>query len=111
MAKVDIVTLDDLIAQHRKAYQSFRAICEQHDLAEQFDTVPAERARIEAEYQRLDRAETTAALAVLAYRPKSLAENSTRARYIIESATIRELLLSGDDFMDVFLKSLLLPDA
>ena len=111
MAKVDIVTLDDLIAQHGKAYQSFRAICEQHDLAEQFDTVPAERARIEAEYQRLDRAETTAALAVLAYRPKSLAENSTRARYIIESATIRELLLSGDDFMDVFLKSLLLPDA
>ncbi len=70
MAKSDIIRLDDLIAQHRKAYRAFKAICGQHDLAEQFDMVPAECTRIEAEYQRLDRAETAAALAVLDYRPR-----------------------------------------
>jgi hypothetical protein len=111
MADPDTITLDALISRHRIAYKAFSVLCRKHDLA-QIDVVdPAERARIEQDYNRLDRAETNAAIAVLAYRPKSLAESSARARYIIEAPTIRESLYTENDFVDTFLQSLVLPDA
>ena len=62
-------------------------------------------------YDRLDRAETAAAVAILAYRPRSLEECTVRARYILETRTILETLYTEDDFVNLLLKSHLPPDA
>jgi hypothetical protein len=104
-------TLDDLISRHMAAYKAFTVVCEQIDLADNGDTDLHDPGQARRDYDRLDRAETAAALAILTYRPQSLSECAARARYILHSRTILEALYTENDFVDVYLKSFLLPDA
>jgi hypothetical protein len=102
--------LELLIDSHRAAYDEFSKFCEHHDLGEYGKMDTHGLVTVQTVYDRLDRAETAAAVTLLAYRPRSLAECTVRARYILETPTILEALYTENDFVDLLLKSHLPPD-
>ena len=87
--------LDLLIETHRAAYEAFSKFCERYDLGEHRSMDRDGFVKVRNVYDRLDRAETAAAVAILAYRPRSLEECTVRARYILETRTILEVAPSA----------------
>jgi hypothetical protein len=108
IADARLSPLQSLIEAHRAAFVAFDAVCCRLDEIKDDDAQADEAGWLQRERDALGDAETKAALAVLKFRPTTLAEARKKMLYIAEADTIRTSV-GAEDVLDLLVESFLAP--